>query len=137
MAYTLVSPVDDLATARKATRQAAIAGFVSAAITLALVVWARSSGGAPFGGLLNLWSLGDVAVMLGLSYGTFRGNRFAAAGPLGVYVLNQIVVRLGAEAGGGIFLTLIFVLFFVQGVRGAFALHRLREGDALADALGV
>lgn len=119
--------------ARKAVRTAGIAGFVSAGLTLALIAFARYSQTEVLGGLIGLWSLIDVAIGAALSYGTFRANRFAAVGLLAFYVLNQAVTRIAAGEAGGLWLVVLFVLLFVQGVRGAFTLHRLGQRDPLAD----
>jgi hypothetical protein len=133
MSYTLVSPLDSVEAAQKATRYAATAGFLSAAVIVAFVAYGAWASVDPLGGYFNVWSLVDVAVTVGLSYGTLRGNRTAAVGLLGYYLVNQMVMRLMLGAVGGVWLTLLFSAFFARGAWGAFALHRLRQPDPLAD----
>lgn len=119
--------------ARKAVRTAAIAGFVSAGLTLAVILVVRYSGANDMDGLFSPWSLIDVAIVAALSYGTLRTNRFAAAGLLGFYALNRIVMLVLTGGIAGLGLTFVFVALFAQGAWGAFTLHRLAERDPLAD----
>ena len=116
--------------ARRATRNAAIAAVVSAVLTVAVIALAQGGAdGDDWLGVLSWWSLIDVALLLGLAYGTYRGNRYAATGLAGYYILNQAILRLQTGSVGGIVVTLLFVVFFVQGARGAWALHHMEEDE--------
>jgi hypothetical protein len=123
--------------ARVGTKRAAYAGLASSALTVALVVWSLTDSGAGLDGLVDAWSLIDVAVLLGLSYGTYRGSRVAAVGLLGFFLLSQIISRVQSGHVGGIWTLVIFSALFAQGVAGAVALHRLQEEPDLADQLAA
>jgi hypothetical protein len=86
-------------------------------------------------GMLNGWALIDAAIVLGLSYGVYRKNRASAVALLGFYLVNQVLMRVGGDAGAGIGLVLVFSFFFVQGVRGTFAYHRFTHQDDTASAV--
>ncbi|HEX8298399.1 MAG TPA: hypothetical protein VF594_04495, partial [Rubricoccaceae bacterium] len=117
---------DDADDARAVTRRAAYAGIVSAVLTAALATWALASPDGVFGGTIDAWAFLDVALVLALSAGTYRGNRFAATALLVVYVAEQVASRVPTGNTGGLFVSGLFTVLFVQGMLGAFALHRLR-----------
>lgn len=124
--------------AQRATHRAAYAGVVSAVVTVAFIVWSLSDPGAGLGGLVDAWSFLDVALLLALSYGTYRGNRFAAVALLVLYIGEQILTRSQAESPlSGLFLTGLFSVLFAQGIAAAFALHRMAQNRDLDEQLGA
>lgn len=117
--------ISTVADAANATKQAAIAGAISGGLTLILAGFAMANGGSLLDGFITSWTGLDAAVMLGLAYGVYLKSRASAVGLLAYYLLNQILLRaeMGWDAGLG--MSVFFVFFFVQGVRGAFAYHRM------------
>jgi hypothetical protein len=97
------------------------AAVISGVVTLALSLFG--------GGLLgfDLWSLLDVAVIWLLAFGVFKKNRACSILLLGYYLSGQIMLRLDTGQAGGIPLAIVFTVFFIQGIRGTFAYHRLTK----------
>ena len=126
--------IDDLDDARKAIKQAWIAGLISGGLTLLLAVFAIVGDGSVLGGLVDGWAMIDAFITFGLTYGVYRRNRAASVGLLSFYLLNQILMRLDGISTGGIGLALVFTLMFVQGVRGTFAYHRFTTQESAEEA---
>lgn len=123
--------VDDRDDAITATRRAAYAGWISAGLTVLIVLFTLS-GDDVFEGYFDLWSLLDAALMAGLAYGTYRGNRYAAMGLFGLYLLGQVVARLDlGVASGGVCFAFLFLFLFARGIYGAFYLHEEAKNDDL------
>lgn len=123
-----ISTLDDAA---NATKQAAIAGAISGAVTLVFAVIAIANGRALLDGAITGWAVLDAAITFGLAYGVFRKSRASAVGLLAYYLLNQVVLRAEVGWGSGLGMAVFFVFFFVQGVRGAFAYHRMSADDGV------
>ncbi len=128
---------EDVEDARAVTRRAGYAGALSATLTAAIALYTVFAPGGAFSALVDGWSFLDVALILALSYGTWRGNRFAAAALLVLYVAEQIVTRITAGSASGLVVSGFFVVVFVQGMLGAAALHRLRPDDELEESLSA
>jgi hypothetical protein len=73
---------------------------------------------------IDAWYLADVAILLGLSFGVYRKSRVCGALLL-VYALASYA-HLWAVTGRIRILPFVFMYFYVQGIRGAFAYHALR-----------
>ena len=114
--------------AAKATRIAALAAGASALLTLVMIGLATRQGG-PFAGYLDAWSLLDVALLAGLGVGVYRKSRVSAVLLLVYYLVSQVTMRIQLNNTSGLAVAALFVLLYVQGVRGAFAYHRL-TGEA-------
>lgn len=124
----------DLASAKKAIRQGAVAGFISAGITLIIVSIAVLGHGA---GVLQTWNdpinFLDVVLILGLAFGVLRRSRTSAILLLLYFILAKILLfnEGGGGRGGAIVMAIIFIYFFGRAVLGTFAYHRIRrEQDA-------
>lgn len=118
--------------ARKGTRRAAYAGL---AVSVGSVVLLVTVGGLDAASLVG--TLLEIALLLGLSYGTYRGSRVAAVGLLGLYVAEQIVTRISMGSIGGFIVPVLLCAMFAQGVAGAFSLNRLRQSEDLEDQLAA
>ncbi len=82
--------------------------------------------------LVSKWSALDALAFMVLGFFISRGSRVAAIIGLTFYMveaLGRIATSEDADqaAGGLSILTLVLILFFVNGIRGAFALARLRQ----------
>ena len=123
--------------ARKGTHRAAYAGLASVVVTGLLLAVSLTDAGVGLRDLIDAWSLLDMALLLGLSYGTYRGSRVAAVGLLGLYLVEQVLMRIESGMTNGLLLTVVFTAMFAQGVAGAFALHRFRQTEDLEDQLAA
>lgn len=109
--------------AEKGIKQAWIAGVVSGTITLLVVI--LSVVGLDLG--FSLFALIDVALIFLLAFGTYKKNRIAAVLLLLYYLLNQAIRIVGGGGASSIVLVAIFSYFFIQGVRGTFLYHKLKD----------
>lgn len=123
-----VTPVNTDA-AHKDVKQAAIAAFVVAGFTAALVALGVVSGaGADFGALSNPYNLVDAAIVVACGFGILRYSRAAALILFFFFIVARIAMSLDRPAG--IWLSLVLLYFFWKGVRGSFNYHKLhREAD--------
>jgi asparagine N-glycosylation enzyme membrane subunit Stt3 len=109
--------------AEKAIRNAWIAGIISGVVTLLAIFFLAG---------FDLFNLIDVALIFGLTFGIYKKSRAAAVIMLIYYTISQILFRLEQGTMSGIFLTLVFLYFYFQGIRGTFAYHKLIKADGLA-----
>jgi hypothetical protein len=123
----------DLDDARAATRVAGIAGFVAAAITTLVFVLTVAKGAGSLAGVLYAFALINAATLAGLAWGTYKGSRFAAIGLLVLYALEQVFLRVNTGSTTEHLVYLGLCGLFYLGIRGAFALHRMRHDRALTD----
>ena len=116
-------PTTTTASARFAVTQAFWAATVCAAGVALLVTLNQLTPDAGsrfpfrFGALLD--AVAFAAVAIGLS----RGSRVAAVCGLGLYLVEEALVLRQARPFTMV-IVLLFTVAFVNGVRGAFALHR-------------
>lgn len=107
--------------ARTAARQGVwAAGFVAFVTTAA-------SAYSYFGSEIlniNLWGLVDAAIFAAIAIGIWRYSRVAATAGLALYILERVWMFQANGRMPGI-LTLLLVLMFVNGIRGAIAHHEL------------
>ena len=118
--------VSDLGGAEKAINGGFWAAVIVACIT-ALVALLSLAGVQLLG--LDVWALFDAALFAAIAVGIKRKSRFAAVAGLSLYIFERIYMmqRSGAR---GIVMGVLFTLFFINAVRGSFAYHRLKEGQA-------
>ncbi|NKQ34117.1 MAG: hypothetical protein HF973_00705 [Chloroflexi bacterium] len=114
--------------AEKGIKQAWIAGVISGTITLVVVI--LSVVGLDLG--FSVFALIDVALIFLLSFGIYKKNRIAAVLLLAYYLINQ-AIRIAGGNTGGIVMVAIFTYFFIQGVRGTFAYHKMKNIPAELD----
>ena len=109
---------------------AAKAGFIAAVlvalITAAFATWALYSNG-PVAGFIDPWAYLDAVLFGAIAFGIYKESRAAAVVGLLLYLVEKgYQVVLTGQLQGAV-MTILFVLFFVSGIRGTFALHRLRR----------
>ena len=111
----------ELTTAEKHIKRAWIAGVASGIITFVLLLLSLSLDDfLPQLGL-DLWSLLDVMLIFGLTYGIYRKSRTCAILLLVYFLISKIFIAVQMGRIPSLFIALIFVYLFVQGVRGTFA----------------
>jgi len=111
----------DLETAVKASRQGIWAALLGVLITSCIIAYNRITGVQALG--IDEWSFLDAFLMVLIAWGIHRKSRFAAFAGLVIYLAGQAILR-SEYGGGGIVLTIIFTLMFVNSVRGTFAYHK-------------
>jgi len=116
----------DLATAEKHIKRAWIVGTISGSLTLLLLLIASLSDDfLPQLGL-DLWSLIDVALIFGLAYGIYRKSRTCAIILFGYFIISKIFMMIEMGQVGSLAISLLFLYFLFQGIRGSWAYHRLQ-----------
>jgi hypothetical protein len=120
--------VDDSAVpeaVRKKIRNATVAGIVSGTITLLATVIAMLT--KPESNLAA-WTLLDVALVFGLTFGIYRKSRVCAVAMVIYFAISKIVVipSISNPVSMGIALVVggAFIYLYVQGMLGAFAYHK-------------
>lgn len=116
--------------AKKASRNGAIAAFISGAMTIAIVAFAITSDAdgqfAPFNDPLNII---DVFMIFGCAIGLLRYSRAAALIIFVYFILSKIYIAAETGAITGIPVGLIFVYFYGKAVQGTFTYHKLRKAE--------
>jgi hypothetical protein len=118
-----VSTQDD---ARSAAKGGATAAWIVAVVTSGFALYAALK--AP---VLNVtaWSFLDAALFAALGFGIWRLSRLAAIGALVLYLVEQGFLWASVGPKNPV-MALLFIMFFVGGIRGTFSYHRLRNGRA-------
>lgn len=109
---------------RKQIKTAWVAGCVSGALTLVATLIAMS-GTAILG--LDAWSLFDVGLIFGLSYGIYRKSRACAVLMLLYFIASKILIIVQTGQPNGVVMALVFAYCFWQGVAGTYAYRKLVE----------
>ncbi len=109
---------------RKQIKSAWVAGCVSGVLTLGVTLVAIS-GTAILG--LDAWSLFDVPLIFGLSYGIYRRSRACAVLMLLYFIASKITFIVQTGQANGILMAFVFAYFYWQGVVGTYAYRKLLE----------
>lgn len=122
----------DLDNARKRCRYAAIAAWISSAITLlVIIVTDRIAGGATGSEALDFigdpMNLFDVAMLALLGLGVWFRSRVCAVLLLVYLIVSKIFMMATLGQPTGILGLFIWGYFYWGGIRGAFAWHRIRK----------
>jgi hypothetical protein len=119
--------ITDSESARSAARGARTAAIVCAAVTLIFTLAAMAGAKLSQGLGLTVLSLVDVFLFGILAWGIHRMSRTAAVLGLLLFVAERL---MAGNATKGIYLTIVFTLWFISGVRGTFAYHQYKtKGD--------
>jgi hypothetical protein len=127
----LFPTIADLKSAQKTGRQGTIACVLIAVMTLVLAGVTHSMQGVepsssvigvtPIAAMIALVIYGLLAVMI------YRMSRIAAAIALLLQAINFILVLVQQGFSGQLGIGILFLLAFINSVRGTFAYHRLRQ----------
>jgi len=77
----------------------------------------------------DIWIIFDVLIIFALAFFIWRKSRVAAALMLIYFVISKIIMGLETGAVKGIFISLLFLWFFVQAFRGTIVWHRLEKAE--------
>ena len=111
-------------------RNGAVAAFISAAITAAVVVIAM---GAGVDGELAFFNdpliAVDVLLIVGCAIGMLRRSRAAAVTIFVYFIISKIAITIETGQASGLGVALIFLYFYGNAIRGSFAYHRLMKTE--------
>ena len=112
--------------ARAAAKGGATAAWIVAIVTSGFALYAALK--EP---VLNVtaWSFVDGALFAALGFGIWRLSRLAGVGALGLYLVEQGFLWASVGPKNPV-MALLYLMFFVGGIRGTFSYHRLRDGGA-------
>lgn len=125
----------DIEKAKEHIKNAWIAGLISAGLTIIAIIISIVGNSDKLDQMgISVWTSIDVLIMLGLTYGVFRNNRFCALFLFIFFIGNKILMIISGMQTSGIMMSLAFGYFFYQGAVGAFALHRLTGMNESVDS---
>ncbi len=110
--------------AEKHIKNAWIAGIIVTILTLVFSAIGTYSQMVRFKYGLDTWSLFDVAVIAGLTFGIYKKKRFCALGLFIYYVFSKFLTAAGTGNFAGGLGVLVFGYFFFQGTSACFLLHK-------------
>jgi hypothetical protein len=119
--------VSTLDGARDAAKGGAAAAVMVAVVTTGLAIYAAYS--SPVWGVITPWSFVDAGLFAAIAFGIWRLSRFAAVAGLALYLIEQASMFMTLGPKNPV-MALLFILFFVGGVRGTFGYHKLRKLSA-------
>ena len=119
----------DINSAVKATRNGAIAAFISAGIAF-LFTMIAIFGNADDGSLKD-WNdpsvFFDVIIILACGYGILRHSRAAAICMFIYLIMAKIYIGLDTGRIPGFGMALIFLYFYARSIQGAFVYHKIQK----------
>lgn len=121
--------------AEKHIKNAWIAGAISTSATLIFSIIGAYREDIRFKYGFDTWTLLDVALIAGLTYGIYRKNRFCALGLLIYFVVPKFAIAASTGQFTGGFLSLLFAYFFFQGTRATFQIykHKIENGEIIKE----
>jgi hypothetical protein len=127
--------VDTAEQARHAARQGMWAAVIVTAVTAFCVALAMSGTNPLPQTTFDASALVDAALFAAVAWGIHKGSRAAAVAGLVLYLIERAYFysQMGVPKAG-LFFSMALTLAFLHGVRGTFALHRLRERPSTAQA---
>jgi hypothetical protein len=124
--------------ALKAIRNAWIFGIISASITLLMTILTFSGYKNPDRIQFSLFTLIDVFILLGMSYGISRKSRVCSTSLFIYFILNKLYFLVALRSIAGWPVSLVFLYFFYQGMRGTYRYHKIiKEEEAVEAVQGV
>jgi hypothetical protein len=127
--------IDDVETARDATKVGAYGAWIVALFSAGLLAFLKFRGNpiAPSA----LW-IGAImsAIFAILGFGTWRNSRVCAVIAVALYVLDRLSAALFAGVGGASVVGIAVLLLLISGVRGTFSQRRYSSAtpDNMSDA---
>lgn len=116
--------------ATKATKNGAVAAFISAGVTFVFILYAMFSNAE---GYLGLWNdpsnFFDVILIVICGLGMLRHSRAAAIVIFIYFIFAKIYIGLetGKMSSSGI--ALVFLYFYGKAIQGAFAYHKIQKEE--------
>jgi hypothetical protein len=118
--------ISDLESAIRASDMGYGAAIVVAVLTAAFATYAAISGDAIAS--IDAWAYLDSVLFALIAWRIRRRSRaFAVIGLLLFVVEKMVQYSDGPPGTGGVIMALLIALYFVAGIRGTFAIHRIRS----------
>ena len=114
----------DLEQANAAIRIAWKMSLVSIGVTIALTLVYASGGSLAD---VDWWNWIDIFLMLALTFGVYKKHRASAITLFAYYVVSKIYVWIIYGVFLGVPIAAVFAYFFLRGIQGVFAYHRLNS----------
>ncbi|MDH4262574.1 MAG: hypothetical protein OEV78_05945 [Spirochaetia bacterium] len=109
-------------------RNAWITGVISTFATLAASIIGTYNEAVKFTLGFDTWTLLDVLLMAGLTYGIYRNNRFCALTMLIYFVASKFILAASTGNFPGGILALVFIYLYYKGAVGTFKIYRHKAG---------
>lgn len=123
--------VSNLDEAKKACRSAMWCAILVAGVTTLfsfLAIAGTKMNNVPVDGS----ALIDAALFAGIAYGLYRCSRFAGVAGFVLFLFERIyMISKGGPAASGLFLGIVLLLGFLNGMRGAFSYYKLQTQSAV------
>ena len=116
--------ISDQESCEKAIRNGGIAALISAGVTAIFGIlgfFIQTDG--DLGYLLDPWILLDVVFVIVLAICVFRKSRVASTVLFVYFIISKVIMWMDPGAPRGIFLSIIFFLFYLTAMRGTYAWH--------------
>lgn len=114
----------------KQIKQAWIAGSISAVITFIYSLLGAYNESIRLEYGVDTWTLIDVALLAGLSYGIYKKSRFCALSLLIYFIASKFILMASTGQFTGGVVSLVFAYFFFQGTLATFKYHKhLKEAS--------
>jgi hypothetical protein len=117
--------ITDRESCEKAIRNGGIAALISAGVTaiFGLLGFFVQAPDANLGYMLDPWILLDVVFVVVLAVFVFRKSRIASTLLLVYFIFSKVIMWMDLGAPRGIFLSIIFFLFYLTAMRGTYVWH--------------
>ncbi len=113
----------DFIRAQKMIRAAFWAAIVSGVLTA--IISLIAAGGTPIAGF-SAWNLFDAIFIFGMAYGISKRSRTCAVLMLAYWIANLVIGFIENPGfSGSIPMSLLFAVFYTEGVIGTFTYHKL------------
>ncbi|HTJ79754.1 MAG TPA: hypothetical protein VL357_12235 [Rariglobus sp.] len=120
----------DISKAKSAIKRSFICGIISTFITLIATLVVLYRGDFRLSGVpISIYTLVDVILMAGLTTGLFFKSRICAILMVTYFLWSKYMqFSSGMEIPPVAFVvSLVFLYFYIEGMRGTFAYHRLKR----------
>jgi len=118
--------VDTEQAAKKLLRYGVGAALFSAVVTALVAAWAFRANTRAFN-YIGADAYLDAALFLAVAFGIYKGSRIAAVGGLLLFVAEKAYQFEQTGTLRGAWMALFLIVCYLYAIRGAFALHRLRQ----------
>ena len=128
-----VFSITDRASCEKAIRNGGIAAMISAAFTgiFAVIGFFTSSSNPDLAYLLDPWLTLDVVFIVILGIFMFRKSRTAATIMVLYFSFSKLLMWYDMGKPHGLLVSLVFFLFYLTAMRGAYLWHKSYKGKDL------
>lgn len=106
------------------------AGAISAVFTFIAILFSIFNNKFKVSSGINSWMFIDLAIIIVLTYGIYRKNRFCALGMLIYFTINTISRAITQKSSYIGIVSIIFIIFFIQGTIATFIIHKSIQNNS-------